>query len=86
MTTTQDEVVRLAKALKEHAQSSSLSLGPISDGWKRLAQDAFSTAEIELSPEEFERAWRRLWQSAFMGGGYLNDARRVLMAARGDQP
>lgn len=77
------QVERLAAAIRNHAREEAPKGTPVEVAWREFARTAFAEAEIELSEEQFHRAWRRLWQSAFMGGNYTQDAKRVLAAAFG---
>jgi hypothetical protein len=75
----EDRVRRLANALAVHARK--VWTGGIEEGWRVLTRDAFADAGIPLTPDEFERAWHATWQSAFFGGNFTLDARRILRAA-----
>lgn len=77
------QVKRLAAAIKNHARDEAPKGMSVEDAWRDYARTAFAEAEIELTDDQFRRAWRRLWQSAFMGGNYTLDAKRVLAAAFG---
>lgn len=77
-----DEVTRLAAALKERAREP--FHGVANAGWMQLTRRALADAEIALTDDQFDRAWRAAWQSAFMGGNFTQDARRILVAARSD--
>jgi hypothetical protein len=81
--TNQDEVHSLAAAIREHAQRP-YDGGSVIAGWQQLMRDALESAQVSLTPEEFDRAWRWLWKSSFLGGSYTQDARRVLTQARGE--
>lgn len=81
------QVGRLADALRRYREAPpSISEATVSLGWHDLARWSFAEAGIQLTDEQFTRAWKCLWQSALMGGNYTQDAKRVLAAAfgRGD--
>lgn len=48
--------------------------------WQDFMRTALRRAEIEVTDEEFERAWRCMWQRSFMGGNWTLDAKAVLAA------
>lgn len=69
---------RLAAALKLRAAEP--HHGPAPAGWEQLTRLALADAGIEVTAGQFDRAWRVAWQSAFMGGNFTADARRILAA------
>lgn len=82
------QVERLADAFRRYREAPpAISEATVSLGWHDLTRWSFAEARIELTDEQFHRAWRCLWQSALMGGNYTLDAKRVLAAAfgRGDE-
>jgi hypothetical protein len=80
-----DQVERLANAFRRYREAPPMpSDATASLGWHDLTRWSFAEAQIELTDEQFHRAWRCLWQSMFMGGNYYTqDAKRVLAAAFG---
>jgi hypothetical protein len=73
---------QLAAVLKARAREP--FSGRPEDGWRELARDALGAAGIATTDEQFDRAWRVLWQSAFMGGNFTLDAGRILRAIDGE--
>lgn len=71
----QDQLAAILKARAREPFS-----GRPEDGWRELTRDALRSAGIATTDEQFERAWRVLWQSSFMGGNFTLDAGRVLAA------
>lgn len=74
-----DRIAALAAALRE--RSGRPQTGDIVEGWRSLAAEALADAGIELTNDQFDRAWRTLWQSSFMGGNFTLDAERILRSA-----
>ncbi|HEX3778414.1 MAG TPA: hypothetical protein VHX38_02020 [Pseudonocardiaceae bacterium] len=77
-----DEVRRLATAIRLHAHDEDVAEISIADSWRAFTRICMDEAGIELTDTEFRAAWRAMWRSAFIGGNYTQDARRVLKAAR----
>jgi hypothetical protein len=81
LTFTDDDVRALADGLRDAASTDDLPQSTPAEAWQNVTRYAFDRAEIELSSDQFERAWRKAWQRAFMGGNYTLDARAILTAA-----
>lgn len=77
------EVERLAAVLRRHNEAPGADATITAASWERLARWAFDQAEITLTDEEFAVAWRRLWQCAFHGATYKQDAAHVWAAIEG---
>lgn len=86
MTTTDDEVRHLAAAIAERAKEADEGVyNDLSEAWRGFTDECLLAAGIALADEgEYQEAAKWMWRSAFMGGNYTQDARRVLKAARGE--
>lgn len=84
--TDDDEVKRFAAAIRERAKEADGGVyNDLSEAWRGFTEECLRTAGIELAHEgEYDVAAKWMWRSAFMGGNYTQDARRVLRAARGE--
>lgn len=82
---TEDEVKRLAAAIAEKARDAGEGVyHDLFEAWRGFSDECLAAAGIELADEgEYQVAAKWMWRSAFMGGNYTLDARRVLRAARG---
>jgi hypothetical protein len=81
---TDERVAKLAAALKTSAQVEWTGAAAESaEGWRDLTRTAFADAGIQLTDEQFTRAWRATRQCAFYGGNFTLDARRILRAVDG---
>jgi hypothetical protein len=80
-----DEVRRLAEAIAEKAHDAEGGVyHDLFEAWRGFTEECLNAAGIELADEgEYQVAAKWMWRSAFMGGNYTQDARRVLRAARG---
>lgn len=83
---TEDEVKRLAAAIAEKARDAGDGVyHDLFEAWRGFSDECLAAAGIELADEgEYQIAAKWMWRSAFMGGNYTLDARRVLRAARGE--
>lgn len=83
---TEDEVKRLAAAIAARAKDAEAAVyHDLFEAWRGFTEECLNTAGIELADEgEYQLAAKWMWRSAFMGGNYTQDARRVLRAARGE--
>lgn len=81
----EDEVRRLAAAIGERAKDVAAgTYHGVWESWREFTSECLESAGIELADEgELELAAKWMWRSAFMGGNYTLDARRVLKAVRG---
>lgn len=81
-----DEVRRLAAAIADKARDAGDSVyHDLFEAWRGFSDECLAAAGIELADEgEYQLAAKWMWRSAFMGGNYTQDARRVLRAARGE--
>jgi hypothetical protein len=83
----EDEVRRLAAAIRERAKEAETGVyHDLFEAWRGFTEECLNAAGIELADEgEYQVAAKWMWRSAFMGGNYTLDARRVLWAARGGE-
>jgi len=82
----EDEVRRLAAAIRERAKDAEAGVyHDLAEAWQNFTDECLRAAGIELDVGEFEVAAKWMWRSAFMGGNFTQDARRVLWAARGGE-
>lgn len=84
---TEDEVKRLATAIRERAHDAEAGVyHDLFEAWRGFTEECLLAAGIELADEgEYQLAAKWMWRSAFRGGNYTLDARRVLWAARGGE-
>lgn len=76
------ELEELTDALRDAAgRDDDPQLTP-AENWQQLTYWALGVAGIDVTEEEFERAWRTAWRRAFMGGSYTQDAKAILKAIR----
>jgi hypothetical protein len=75
---TNNDVERLAAALKDEAAVP--WDGNPAEGFREMARHALMQVGLETTDEQFDRAWRTLWQRAFMGGNFTLDAKAMLIA------
>ena len=81
-----DEIQRLAEAIRARAKDVAAGVyHGLWEQWRGFTEECLTAAGIELADEgQYELAATWMWRSAFMGGNYTQDARRVLRAARGE--
>lgn len=85
-TVTDDEVRRLAAAIRDRALEAEDGVyNDLHEAWRGFTEECLNAAGVELADEgEYQLAAKWMWRSAFLGGNYTQDARRVLRAARGE--
>lgn len=83
---TDDEVKCLAAAIFATVKDAGDGVyHDLAEAWRGFTDECLAAAGIELADEgEYQIAAKWMWRSAFMGGNYTQDARRVLRAARGE--
>lgn len=75
------DVEALAEGLRAAACTDDDPQDSPAEAWQQITRYALAHAGIEMTEEQFDRAWRAAWQRAFMGGNYTLDASAILRAA-----
>jgi len=86
VTFTEQDVEDLADGLRDAAGTDDSLEHTPAEAWQAVTRYAFERAEIDITDEQFERAWRVAWRRASMGGSYTLDARAILRAAHDSAP